>query len=302
MTKLSTEHPRFSTFFYSKENKLNVFYVLALIPLILVAYYNILYLSPLMFGFLLLLLKRNSLFNYREPVNLQRNIGIVLVVISGIAYFALFQVFPHIGLYGAIAYIAYVLGLFLLFFVLSALREAFTPTFIVAAAASISYISSSLELFFSPYIIPLFTSLVGAISNAVRIRVTIQNPDSIMLHALRGTISLQVIWGCVGAYGALVFSILVITILSEEPVSLKTKILWTVIGIIGVLVLNVIRVVIVLGIAYYYDFNVAEVAVHPYLGYVLLLTWLVLFLSMFSKRQTISAKMKSIQHKLTRKQ
>lgn len=298
MSKSSTQFSKLSGVFQSNEKRVNVFYILALIPLILIAYVNILYLSPLMFGFLLLLLKRNNLLNYNEPTGFQRNLGLVLVVISSIIYYILVQIFPNIGFYGAITYIAFVVGLCLTFFSLSALREALTPIFITTAAASISYVSSWLELVFSPYIIPLFTSVVGIVSNSVGVSVTVRYPGSITLHALRGTIPLQVIWGCVGVYGALVFSILLVVILLEEPASLKAKIPWAFIGLIGVLVLNVIRVVIVLTIAYYYDFNVAELAVHPYLGYALFLTWLLLFLSMFSKRQTILRQVKSIPQRL----
>lgn len=302
MTKSSTgAYSKLLTVFRSKENRLHVFYILAFIPLPLIAYHDIRYLSPLMFGFLLLLLKSHNLSAYREANNVQRYMGKILVLGSFIIYLALvyFLQFPLFYGGAAVAYIAYILGLFLAFFDLSALREAFTSTFIIAAATSIAYVSFWLELYLSPYIIPLFTSLLGTISNGLGVKVTVQYPDLITLYALRGTIPLQIIWGCVGAYGALVFSILVVIVLSEEPVSLKTKILWAVIGIIGVLVLNVLRVVIILVIAYYYDFNVAELAIHPYLGYALFLTWLMLFLTLFSKRESIFKKLNFLSPKTT---
>jgi len=281
------------TALHTIENRLNVFYILAFVPLPLIAYYDVRYFSPLMFGFLLLLLKKDKLRAYNEALHGQKALGIIIILSNLIVYYALFSFFPFALFYGgaAVTYIAYLLGLFLTFFDFSALRKAFTPIFIVAAATSISYVSTWLRHYLSPYVIPLFTSLIGTILNALQVKTIVQYPNFLTLDTPRGSLPLLIIWGCVGVYGALVFSILLIVMLSEEPASLKTKTLWTAIGIIGILILNVIRVVIILVIAYYYDFNVAELTVHPYLGYALLLTWLMLFLFLFSKRQSISEKL-----------
>lgn len=271
----------------SVKNGLNAFYILALVPLLLVAFYDIHYLSPLIFGFILLLLKRHDLFAHRGANHIQRIAGIILLLCSFIVYYALIFLIP-LTLYGLTGtYIVYILGLFLTFFDFSALRKALTPIFIVVAATSISYVPAWLRQYLSPYIIPPFTSLIGTILNALQMRTIVQYPNLLTLDTPRGSLPLLIIWGCVGVYGALVFSILLVVVLSEEPVSLKTKTLWAIMGIIGILALNVIRVVIVLTIAYYYDFNVAELMIHPYLGYVLFLTWLMLFLFLFSKRQSI---------------
>jgi len=285
---------KLTTFFSWMKSRLNAFYILALVPLLLISYFNFHYLSPLMFGFLLLLIKKDNLSGHREANHVQRVVGTIILLGCFIVYYSLVYRFSFIPLYeGAATYIAYVFGLFLTFFDLSTLKEAVTPIFIIAAAISIAYINVLLKLYLSQYVIPLFTSLLGTISNGLGVKVAVQYPDLITLYSLRGAIPLQIIWGCVGAYGALLFSILLVVVLSEEPASLKTKILWSVIGIIGVLLLNLLRVVIILAIAYYYDFNVAELAIHPYLGYALFLTWLVLFLSLFSKRQSISKRLRS---------
>jgi len=281
------------------KDRVNAFYILAAVPLVLIVLYNIHYLSPLMFGFILLLLKRNELFAYRGANHIQRLGGITLLLCSFIVYYALTYLFPpllyEILFYGiAVTYIAYILGLFLTFFDFSALKKAFTPIFIIAAATSYGYVSSWLQLYLSPYIIPLFTSLVGTILNALQVRTIVEYPNLLTLNAPRGSLPLIIIWGCVGVYGALLFSILLVVVLSEEPASLKTKILWAIIGIIGILALNVIRVVVILVIAYYYNFNVAEQIIHPYLGYALFLTWLMLFLTMFSKRQSIFRKIRAL--------
>lgn len=285
--------------FHSVENRLNVFYILAFAPLLLITYYNIGYLSLITFGFLLLLLKRHKLSACREAVHTQRALGIILLLGSLGIYYALFQLFPFAAFYGGVAnYIAYIFGLFLVFFDLSALRHIFTPAFIIVAATSISSISIWLELYLSPYIIPNFVTLVSTILNALGVNVTTQYPNLITLDTWRGPITLSIIWGCIGIYGTLVFSIIMVIVFSEEPVSLKTKTLWTVIGITGILILNVIRVVIVLVLAYYYTFELAEYLIHPYLGYALFFTWLALFLYTFSKRQVILENLRSVRQKL----
>ena len=299
MSKLSVSvRSKLFTAFHSMENRLNIFYILAFGPLLLIAYYDIRYLSALMFGVLLLLLKRHDLSAYSGANHIHRVAGIILLICSFIVYSALVYLFPHL-LYGvSVTYIAYILGLFLTFFDFSALRKAFTPIFIIVAATSVGYVSAWLKLNFSSYIIPLFTSLTGTILNALQVRTIVQYPNLLFLDTPRGSLPLSIIWGCVGVYGALVFSILLVVVLSEERGSLKTKTLWALIGIIGILALNVIRVVIILVIAYYYDFTVAELMIHPYLGYALFLMWLAFFLSTFSKRQTILEKTRLIWHKL----
>jgi len=273
------------------KNRLYVFFILAIVPLPLIAYFNIFYLSPLMFGFLLLLLKRDKLSVCHGAIDIQRAVGFVVMLGSFIAFCVSVYFPPSLVFYGA-NYITYIFGLFLAFFDLSALREAFTPIFIVVAATSISYVSAWLQSYLSPYIIPLFTSLTGTILNALQVRTIVQYPNLLTLDTPRGSLPLQIIWGCVGVYGALIFSILMVLMLSEEPASLKTKTLWAIMGIIGILALNVIRVVTVLTIAYHYDFNVVELTIHPYLGYALFLTWLILFLFMFSKRRSISERLR----------
>ena len=284
---------------HSMKNRLNVFYILAFIPLLLIAYYDIRYLSPLMFGFLFLLLKRHKLSACNEASHSQKVSGIILILSSLIVYCALFSLFPFTLFYGAAAnYIAYIFGLFLTLFDLSALRNASTPIFIIIAATSISFISIWLELSLSSYIIPRFVSLIGIILNALGVKATTHYPNTITLHTWRGTIPFQIIWGCIGAYSTLVFSMLMVIVFSEEPGSLKTKILWAVVGVIGVLVLNVIRVVIILVLARHYTVVVAELLFHPFLGYALFFTWLALFLYTFSKRHVILEKILSVRQKL----
>jgi len=284
------------TAFHLTKNRLDVFYILAFVPLPVIAYYDISYLSPLMFGFLLLLLKRSKLFVCRGAIHTQRAVGVVVTLSSFITFCLPVYFSSSLVFYGA-SYSAYIFGLFLAFFDLPSLKEAFTPIFIVLAATSISFISNGLEPSLSPHIIPIFTSLVVAISNALGVRATTQYPDLIIINTRTGTLPLQIIWGCVGVYGVLVFSTLMIVVLWEELGSLKTKTLWAVAGLIGVLVLNIIRVVIIVVADYYYSAEVAA-QFHLVLGYALFLPWLAFFLYTFSRRESILQKIVSIKQRL----
>lgn len=284
--------------FQSVTNRVNIFYILAFAPLPLIAYYDIYLLSPSMFGFLLLLLEKREMSPYRKAVSVQSVVGIILILSSFIAYYALVRLPPFMGFTGAINYAAYILGLFITFFEFSALKKAFVPVFVIVAAKSFSFISKWLGLSLSQYVIPSFVTVTSTILNVLGLKVITQYPDVIILNTWRGPIALTIIWACLGVYGTLVFSIVLVVVLSKEPGSLKTKILWAVIGVTGVLVLNIIRVVIILAAAYYYSAEVAEHLFHPPLGYVLFFTWLALFLYMFSKRQAILEKVRSTWHKL----
>lgn len=220
----------------------------------------------------------------------------MLALGSFIAFCVFIFLFQSLIFYAA-TYVMYILGLLLTFSDLSALTEAFSPIFIVVAAASISFISNWLEPILSPYIIPLFTTIVVAISSFLGVKATIQYPDIVLIHTWRGTIPLQIIWGCIGVYGALIFSTLMIVILAEEPGSLTTKTLWAIIGVIGVLLLNIVRIAMILVADFYYGAEVAA-QFHSVLGYVLFFTWLALFLYAFSRRQTILQKILSIKQRL----
>jgi len=276
---------RVSTVFRSMKNRRNIFYILAFIPLLILAYFNVSYLSPLIFGFLLFLLKRDKLSFSGQAIHIQRALGVVLALGSFISFCVFIFLFPSLIFYAA-TYVVYILGLLLAFSDLSALKEAFSPIFIVVAAASISFISNWLEPILSPNIIPLFTTIIVAISSLLGVKATIQYPDIVLLHTWSGTIPLQIIWGCIGVYGALIFSTLMIVILAEEPGRLMTKTLWAIIGVIGVLLLNIVRIAMILVADYYYGAEVAA-QFHSILGYAFFFTWLSFFLYTFSKRQAI---------------
>ena len=282
--------------FHPMKNRLDAFYMLAFIPLPILAYFNVSYLSPLIFGFLLFLLKKDKLSFSGQAIHIQRALGVMLALGSFIAFCVFIFLFQSL-IFSAATYVMYIVGLLLTFSDLSALKEAFSSIFIVVAAASISFISNWLEPILSPHIIPLFTTIVVAISNFLGVKATIQYPDIILLHTWSGTIPIQIIWGCIGVYGALIFSTLMIVLLYEEPGSLTTKTLWAIIGVIGVLLLNIVRIAMILVADSYYGAEVAA-QFHSVLGYVLFFTWLAFFLYTFSRRQTILRKILSIRQRL----
>ena len=284
------------------ENRLNLFYFSAFAPIILISYLNVGWpfaiVIPL-YAFVLLLLKKGKLSTYSQTNQVQRLLGLTIIFSSFIAYYGLVIFFPTVSFYGGVNYAIHILGLVFTFFGLSALREAFTPVFLIGAAMSTSFISKWLEHYFTPYI-PHFVNLVIIILKPFGIEVTTPNPNYpyfIVLHTLKGPLSMTFVWACVGVTSMLIFSILLVVTLYEESTSIKTKISWGILGILGTFFLNVIRVVIIFLADYYYGSEVGA-KVHYGTGYVLFITWLAVFFYLFSKREIISAKIRSIRQKL----
>ena len=282
-------------FFWLKK-RINLFYVLSFVPLILIAYCEVFGVVIAMYGFILLLIKKRNLSHRHEAGKTQKVLGLTVILGSFFVYYALVPFFQYVAFYGRANYAAYILGLFLIFFDISALREAFTPLFLIVAATSSSFISRWLEPHLTPYI-PHFTSLIVAILKALGLRVTTDDPNIIVLHTLKGPLLTEFVWGCVGVSSTLIFSIILIIVLFEEPTRLKTKILWSVIGILGTLFVNVIRVTTIFLADYFYGSEVGG-KVHYIIGYVLFITWLAIFFYTFSKRRVILGKIQSVKQKL----
>ena len=59
--------------------------------------------------------------------------------------------------------------------------------------------------------------------------------------------------------------------------------IWSIIGISGLLILNVARVVIILLADYFYGAEVGG-TIHYVIGYTIFITWLIVFLYLFSKK------------------
>jgi len=218
------------------------------------------------------------------------------MVSSFFAYYLLILIFPDVNFYGAANYVVYLLGLFLTFFKFSALREYFTPAFLIVAATSIYFVDKWLKPYLSPYA-SNFAHIIEAILRTLGMNVSIYYLGDVAilkLHTLSGSIiDAAFVYECIGVYSALIFSIILVVVLLEESGRVSTKLLWAIIGIAGTFGLNVIRVTIILLTDYFYGAE-AGANVHYVIGYILFSAWLVFFLYVFSKRQTISTRVKSI--------
>ena len=287
-----------TTFSSFLKSRLNTFYVLAFAPILLIMYYNVEWPFPVvipLYGFLLLLIKKHNLSHCHEADSIQKAFGLIVVLGSFFVYYTLVPFFPGMAFYGPANYVVYVFGLFLVFFSIHALREAFTPIFLIVAATSSSFISELLEPYFTPYI-PHYVSLIAVILRALGIGVTTHG-ETLVLYTLKGPLNLLFVWACVGVASMLIFSIILVVTLFEESASLKTKLVWAFVGIIGTFVLNIVRVTIIFLTDYFYGFEVGG-QVHYVIGYALFIIWLVIFFYMFSKRRVISEKFQLIWQKL----
>jgi len=286
---------------FSTENRSKRFYLLALVPFLLMSYSYIR--SPLglvipLYGLILLVLKKDKLFSHPEAHAVQKLFGLLVVFVSFFVYFVVSPFFPTAVFYGFANYFVYLIGLFLVFFEIQALKEAFSPLFLIVAFVSNSYISDLAESFFTPYL-PHFTSFIAAVLRAIGIAATLSlsNPNVIVLHTSNGPISLMNAWACVGFTSMYVFSIILVVILSEDPSDAKTKVRWSIIGVLGIFFVNIIRVVTVFVGYYFYGYELGG-RLHSSMGYVLFIAWTVIFLYLFSKRNVISQKIRIVYAKI----
>ena len=290
-----------ATAFFSTEKRSNSFYLLAFVPILLLSYsyaeFPLGLMIPL-YGFILLLLKKHKLFPRPEPPVVQKLFGLVVVFASFFVYFIVSPFFPEAGFYGFANYFVYIIGLFLVFFEIHALKEAFSPLFLIGAFVSSSVISNWAGSLFKPYI-PHFTLFVVNILKATGMAVTqsMSNPNMIVLHTSKGLVSLVFVWACVGFISTYIFSIILVVILSEEPSNIKTKIIWSIIGVLGIFALNILRIVTLFAGYYFYGYEYGQI-VHSYIGYILFILWSLIFLYLFSKRNTISLKIRLLHAKI----
>jgi len=289
---------------FSAENRLNTFYVLAFSPLIWMAYYYIGWLPSLLiplYGFLFLILKKHKLSLGEEANSKERLLGLFVVVSSFFVYFVVSPLFPGAVFYGDINYAVYIIGLFLVFFERHTLKEAFSSVFLIVAASSAPLVSRWVEPYFTP-LLPYFTILIVSIARAMGMNATIPSSgpsNVVILHTLKGTSPMQFVWACFGFESASVFATLLVIILLEEPGGAKTKILWSVLGFVGTFLTNVVRLEFLLLVEYFSGGNVlARAEAHIFSGYILFFSWVIVFLYLFSRREAISGKIRSIRRRL----
>ncbi len=92
-----------------------------------------------------------------------------------------------------------------------------------------------------------------------------------------------------GIYSVLVFSIILVVILLEEPSSFRVKLAYSIVGLSGTLALNILRVIVIFLADYFYGAEVGS-TIHYIIGYALFSTWLAGFFYIYAKRHTLSTK------------
>jgi len=275
----------------SLKNRLNLFYVLAFAPLVLIEYYGYSVQSTIFgalipfYAFLLLLIKKDKLPLVPEAGKPQRLIGIILMICSFFVYFVVAYFYPYALFYGAANYTTYIVGLFLAFFHFSFLKELFTPVFLIVASTSSFFIGKWLETYLEPAV-PAFVQMISFILNVLRIPATVYNPTIIMLHTSGGSVPVAFQAGCIGIYSFLTFSIILVVIMMEDSSGIRTRFLWSVAGVIGTFIVNIFRVSLIAVVIYYFGFEGWQ-EIHSKIGYVLFITWLAFFLVIFSNREAI---------------
>ncbi|MCW4031349.1 MAG: exosortase/archaeosortase family protein [Candidatus Bathyarchaeota archaeon] len=281
-------------------NRANQFYIFAFAPLLLVFYFYPLSAIISFYGFLILILKYQKLFGFKQANSIQKILGSFLVVGSFFVYYVVVLVRSGTAFYTAANYTVYLFGLFLVFFDFSALKEAFSPLFLIVAATSSSSIAAWLKPFLSPYANDIAYIILN-ILRALGIDASIfyyNNTPVFAFTSLSGKIvNGAFVYECLGVYSALVFSIILIVILFEDPGRLKVKLPCAIVGLLGTFALNILRVTIVFLVYYFYGARIGG-TIHYVIGYALFSVWLAIFFYVFSKRRVISKKFQLIWQKL----
>ena len=277
------------------KERINIFYLLAFAPLLIFAYYHSGWVFSIIipiYGFILLLIKKQNLQLYHQAKQIQKALGILITFGSFFVYYAIAPFLPSVTLYTTANYVIYLLGLCLTFFETSALKEIASSIFLITAATSSPFISDGLEPYLSPYVTVQFAYLVQGIMNSLGVKATILQSNSrfpviSFPTSQGGQVTAVFNWYCVGVSSLLIFSIILVLLLIEEPSNLKSKMTWSIIGISGILILNVLRVVAILLADYLYGAEVGG-TIHYVIGYTIFITWLTVFLYLLSKKAVAS--------------
>jgi len=287
---------------FSALKKINPFYILAFVPLLLIAYFSPFSVIIPFYGFLLLLLKSQKLNNLEKGNFIQKILGLIVIAGSFFVYYGAVLVYRGASFYSAANYVVYLFGLLLVFFRFSVLKETFTSLFLIVAATSSTFISVWLKPFFSPYT-DEFAYIILNILNAIGVNARIYylgNTPVLTFSSLSGMmVSGAFVYECIGVYSALVFSIILVVILFEDPSDSKVQLLWSAVGVLGTFALNIFRVTIIFVTDYLYGADVGG-NVHYVIGYLLFSIWLVSFLYAYSKRRILQLKFQSLWRSLKR--
>ncbi len=267
------------------KERVNQFCLLAFLPLPVIAYFGIVRVVVPVYAFIILLLKRDKLSLLGQSTQVQKTFGTLLVIISLFAYFLIVRMFPALAdPYGIPNYVLHLIGLFLVFFSLPALKEAFSSVFLMVATASSFFISESLKPSLSPLLIPLYMRLMNGLVSLLGFPITSFFESRLMiLHTWKGDVATVFDWGCVGIYSTMIFSIILVVILAEERGAIRTKLTWSIIGIAGTNIVNIFRILIIFLTDYAYGAE-AGAQVHYLIGYALFIAWLTFFFVAMDKK------------------
>jgi exosortase/archaeosortase family protein len=247
------------------------------------------------YGYIFLLLKSQKLRSFKEAKIFQKFLGLIIIVGSFFVHYALVFLFPLAASYGTANYIIFLFGLFLVFFDLSSLKEAFTPLFFIADATSSSLVAAGLKPYFSPYLENIAYLIVNIVK-LVGVNANVYSSSSIPIIGFKSLSGNPVLtsfaYECLGIYSTLVFSIIFVIVLYEDPSSWKVRLFASVIGVLGTFALNILRVAIILLTDFFYGAE-AGATVHYIIGYVIFSAWLAFFLYVYYKRKTIQIKIQT---------
>jgi len=112
-----------------------------------------------LYGFLLLLIKKDKLSFFSEADRAYQLMGLILMSASFFVYYAVALVYPFAQFYGVANYIVYVVGLFLLFFQLSSLKESFATLFLIVGANGSVFVGKWMKFYLEP-LVPYFVQIM----------------------------------------------------------------------------------------------------------------------------------------------
>jgi exosortase/archaeosortase family protein len=289
---MKQSEPKLTSLLSLLRNKINLFYLLALAPLMIVFYFSPFSAIIPFYGFLLLLIKQQKMVALEEANFIQKILGSIVLVSSFFVYYGVVFVYPGAAFYTPANYAVYLLGLFLVFFRFSALKEAFAPLFLIVAATSSTFVADWLKPFLSPFAND-FARAVVAILRVMGINASIYYSDYasvVTFVSLSGKlVAGAFVYECIGVYSALVFSVILAVFLFEVADSVRVKLAYAVVGLLGTFAMNLLRVTMIFVTDYFYGAE-AGATTHFVAGYALFSTWLAIFFLIYAKRQTLHTK------------
>ena len=285
---------RLPNFLSAVQSRANLFFILAFPPILLILFYSPFSAVIPFYGFLLLSLKYQKLSTFKGASLIQEILGVIVVVCSFFAYYGAVLIYPQAAFYSPANYAAYFFGLFLIFFELSTLKEAFAPLFLIVAATSSTFISDWLKPFLSPFandFAHIITGILTLLGVSANLHYLGDTPIISVISISGNTVSLSFVYECIGVYSMMVFSIILIVILFEDPSGTKVKTAYAIIGLLGTFALNIVRVTMVFLGGYFFGADVGG-TIHYVGGYILFTIWLAFFLYVYSKRQALHTKIR----------